>query len=497
MFAVDTRCYNARAMSVSAQVADFISRTGMLKAQQTVIVGVSGGADSLCLLDCLHRLQYPLILAHLDHQLRPQSQDEAAFCRRMAERYGIPAVIEAEDVRSYADRGHSLEEAARVLRYRFLVRTAKEHGSAVIATGHTADDQVETILMHFLRGAGPSGLGGMLPSAALDDWVDVPDGKGIALVRPLLELTREQTNAHCVALGLEPIQDPSNRDPAFFRNRLRHELLPELETYNPGVRQALLRTGHVMSAVAKLQKDLVREAWPHAVTSAGDKALLLRIGPMLDLPLAIQRALIRHAVMSLDPNLRDLGFEHIARSIEFISARKTGSRQAVIGDLELLHMGDEALLWQPGSKVAFAGFPQMRTQRPRSIKVPGRVKLAQGWELVSTAGKLAAGGQKRLLAEAGENRVFLDADRLEGGLRVRTIEPGDRIQPLGMKGRIKAAELFVNEHIPQPVRPMWPMVVDERQIVWIAGIRMSHSVGLTKDSSRYVELSLVRAESET
>ena len=247
-------------MDASARVADFISRTGMLKAKQPVIVGVSGGADSLCLLDCLHRLRYSLVLAHFDHQLRADSGEDADFCREMAERYGIQAAIEAGDVRAFADQGRSLEEAARLLRYRFLARTANKHGATVIATGHTADDQVETILMHFLRGSGPSGLSGMLPSTALDDWVDIPEGEGVDLIRPLLELTRAQTSGHCREQGLAPIEDSTNQDPSFFRNRLRHELLPELETYNPGVRNVLLRTGHVMSAIAQLHKDLVRSS---------------------------------------------------------------------------------------------------------------------------------------------------------------------------------------------------------------------------------------------
>jgi len=168
-------------MDVSALVADFIARFDLLDAKQKVIVGVSGGTDSLCLLDCLHRLGYPLVLAHLDHQLRSDSDTDADFCRRMAERYGIPVAVEAADVRGFADGGHSLEEAARLLRYRFLVRMAEDFNTNMIATGHTADDQVETILMHFMRGAGPSGLRGMLPATVLDDWVDVPEGDGVML----------------------------------------------------------------------------------------------------------------------------------------------------------------------------------------------------------------------------------------------------------------------------------------------------------------------------
>jgi len=481
-------------MDVSALVADFIARFDLLDAKQKVIVGVSGGTDSLCLLDCLHRLGYPLVLAHLDHQLRSDSDTDADFCRRMAERYGIPVAVEAADVRGFADGGHSLEEAARLLRYRFLVRMAEDFNTNMIATGHTADDQVETILMHFLRGAGPSGLRGMLPATVLDDWVDVPEGDGVMLIRPLLELTREHTAAHCKQQGLTPIQDPSNADPAFFRNRLRHELLPDLETYNPGVRKAILRTGSVMSAIVQMQDNQIREAWPQVVSRAGVKAFMLRVEPLLALPLAMQRALLRKALMIINPSLRDIGFEQVSRGIALIAAGKTGNRQAVIGNLELLHMGGDALLWEPGSDVAFLQFPQLKSDEPQDLKVPGMMVLAEGWELSAAGGKLTPAGKKRILHNNSKYRVFLDANCVEGDLSVRAWAPGDRIQPLGMKGRTKIADVFVNEHIPQPVRSMWPLVVDGHQIVWVAGVRMAHGVRLTENSDQFIELAIIRPE---
>lgn len=483
-------------MDVHAQVAEFISRNRLLDDKQKVIVGVSGGADSLCLLDCLHRLRYALVLAHLDHQLRPESENEAKFCQQIAQDYGIPAVIEAADVRKFADAGRSLEEAARILRYRFLARVAKAQQAYTIATGHTADDQVETILMHFLRGAGPDGLHGMLPRTMLDDWIDVPEAGGIELVRPLLEITGEQTLAHCEAIGLQPIMDPSNEDPGFLRNRLRHELLPELETYNPNIRNALIRTGHLMADVADLQKEIVDEIWPEVATEAGENAVLLRVDSLLSKPVATQRALFRHAAGRLAPELRDISFEQIARWLAFVTERQTGSRQAMIGNLEMQHMGDEVLLWKPGSDVSFQRFPQLEGDQPSTLEVPGTLQLADGWTLKTTVGEITQGGHQRMMLESSKMRVFIDADKISGKLKARFWEWGDRIQVLGMKGRTKVAEIFVNEHVPQLLRARWPLVVDENQIVWVSGVRMAHSVRLTKSSKRYIELRLDRTESD-
>jgi tRNA(Ile)-lysidine synthase len=483
-------------METVARVADYIARTGILAPGGRVVVGVSGGTDSLCLLDCLHRLGYSLVLAHLDHRIRPESGEEAESCLRAAQTYAIPAEIGVEDVRAFAEGGYSLEEAGRLLRYRFLARTAKKHGCHVIATGHTADDQAETILMHFLRGSGPDGLRGMLPSARLDDWVGIPEGAGVTLVRPLLGLQREQTLAHCLENGLEPIQDPSNEDQAFFRNRLRQSLLPELETYNPGIRDVLLRTGQVMAAIAEHQEEEVDDAWPEVVEHVGERALRLRMAFLRELPQAIQRALMRRAIWSLKPLLRDVGFEQVARALHFLHGRDSGRRQALVGDLELLRMGEDVLLWAPGSEVSFSDWPQLHSRKQVMLEVPGKVDLAMGWQIVASRTTVSPDGLKGLVEKAGKSRVFLDGELLKGKLHVRGIKAGDRIRPLGMKGRMKVADLYVNEGIPQPVREKWPLVMHRRQIVWVAGLRMAEAARLTEESRKVVELRLVGVEGE-
>jgi tRNA(Ile)-lysidine synthase len=487
--------YNASAMDVHAQVADFIHRNNLLEKSQKVIVGVSGGADSLCLLDCLHRLRFDLVLAHLDHQIRPESGAEADYCRQIAKRFGIPAAMGSADVPSYAGGGRSLEEASRLLRYRHLAQVAKSYETNLIATGHTADDQVETILMHFLRGAGASGLRGMLPKTSMDEWVGVPEGKGKWLVRPLLEITREQTVAHCRGQGLEPIHDPSNEDLSYFRNRLRHNLLPELETYNPSIRKTLLRTGHVMAAIADLQRAIVDEVWPQLVTEAGEHALLLQVEALLSRPIAVQRAVLRRGVLSLMQDIRELGFEQVDRGLAFAATGRKGSRYTIVGDLELLHMGQDALLWKRGSDVSFPQFPQVAKARRRKIKIPGEVKLANGWLLKAGAAEMVGEGIESIMQQANEQRVFLDADKIDGALQLRSWEQGDRIQVLGMKGRAKVSDIFINEKVPQPVRRKWPVVVDDGQIVWVAGIRMAHGVRLTQHSRRTIELRLEEPES--
>ncbi|MFH2040471.1 MAG: tRNA lysidine(34) synthetase TilS, partial [Chloroflexota bacterium] len=195
-----------------------------------ILVGVSGGPDSLCLLDVLVKAKRPVIVAHFNHLLRPESDQEAEHVKHMAQHYGLPFVTGSQDVKAFASKnGFSLEEAARKLRYRFLFAQAHKLGAMVIAVAHQADDQVETVLMHFLRGAGLNGLKGMIPVTLLPEF-----DPEIRLIRPLLRTWRKDIEAYCETHKLDTVEDLTNLDQTYFRNRLRHSLIPTMETYNPG-----------------------------------------------------------------------------------------------------------------------------------------------------------------------------------------------------------------------------------------------------------------------
>ncbi|MFT3892449.1 MAG: tRNA lysidine(34) synthetase TilS [Anaerolineales bacterium] len=196
-----------------------------LTKDRPIVVGVSGGPDSLCLMGVLRNAGYRLIIAHFNHKLRPDSDADANVVEQTAARLNIVSVIENGDVRGFADSEKiSIEEAARTLRYRFLMEQARRFRAQAVAVGHTADDQVETVLMHFLRGAGLAGLKGMTHCTVIKTFdPEVP------IVRPLLDVWREETVVYCAANGLRPRHDPSNASLDFFRNRMRHLLIPALE----------------------------------------------------------------------------------------------------------------------------------------------------------------------------------------------------------------------------------------------------------------------------
>ena len=477
-------------MDTYQQVADFIYQERLLQPGQRLVAGVSGGPDSLCLLDCLSQLGYQIIVAHLDHQLRPESAEEATFVQQVAQAYGVPAVIGRWDVGAKAGPGGSIEEAARLARYRFLVQVAKEHGVELIATGHTADDQVETILMHFLRGAGPSGLRGMLPSTPLKSWVGIPNSAGITLIRPLLDTTREQTQAHCTAIDLEPRSDPSNLDQTYTRNRLRHHLIPILESYNPGVRRVLRRTGQVMAGEAELVASLVADRWPEVVRRGGEGVFVIRVASFLEQPIALQRALIREVISRLRPTLRDVGFEAVERTLDFITDPQRGRRQTLVGELEIIHFSDEVVVREPDGSIQYPDFPQLISDRRRKLSIPGRLQLTNDWFLEATIEPLNAVRRRELINEGNPRVIAVDEISVDASLAIRPRKPGDRIRPLGMGGSVKVSDLLVNQHIPQPARARWPLVVCGDHILWVVGLRMSNDFRLTNTTKRAIVLHL-------
>src|SRR5919108_3943031 len=232
-----------------------------LNKDQPIIAGVSGGPDSLCLMSVLRKSGYHAIVAHFNHKLRPDADADANIVEQTAARLNLASVIESGDVRAYADQEKlSIEEAARTMRYRFLMAQARRFQAQAVAVGHTADDQVETVLMHFIRGAGLVGLKGMSYRTLIHAF-----DPEIPIVRPLLDTWREATVVYCAANGFRPRHDPSNASVDFFRNRLRHLLIPTLESYNPRFREVIWRTSRSLAADFEILSEVLDEAWKRCV----------------------------------------------------------------------------------------------------------------------------------------------------------------------------------------------------------------------------------------
>ena len=446
-----------------------------------LVAAVSGGPDSLALLYALADLKeacrLALTVAHLDHALRPDSAADALFVARQAKTLGLPFRAERIDVAAYRrSRRLSLEQAAREVRYAFLARTAREVGAPAIALGHTADDQAETVLLHILRGSGLAGLRGM---SLLSPYM-APDGSGVQLFRPLLETTRQETEAFCGARGLAPRRDESNRSLRFVRNRLRWEVFPLLYKVNPSVREALLRLARAAALDLEHLEAGVEEAWPLvAEETAG--GLTLEKKAFASLHPALQRHLLRRAYAHLAGGTEGLLQAHVEAMASLLDG-PAGRRMALPGGVYLEAGHRQALLWRGPSYPC--PFPPLEGEHP--LQVPGETS-ERGWRV-----------QTELLSPPLNSlphdpfQAVLDAEAMGGPMALRPRRPGERFHPLGMEGPKKLQDFFVDAHVPRPWRERVPLVVSPRGIVWVVGWRIAHWARVTQNTRRILRLRFFR-----
>jgi tRNA(Ile)-lysidine synthase len=474
-----------------------------------VLVGVSGGPDSLCLLGILREAGYQVIVAHFNHRLRPEADLEARSVSELAKSQGLPFVTDGADVREYAEeKSLSLEEAARMLRYRFLFAAARKNAAQAVAVGHTADDQVETVLMHFLRGAGLSGLKGM----EYRTFLPVFDAH-IPLVRPLLSLWRTDTEAYCRLHNLEPHYDSSNADMAYFRNRLRHALIPELEKYNPRFKEALLRTAQVLqSDHAALQAE-VDAAWKDIVAGEGEGWVAFDRTGLTTLSRGLRGNLLRRAAGLLQPEDRDFGFEALERAVAFAD-EPAGGQIDLANGLYLFAEQGKIILATDAADLPVAQWPQVREKmvigdQGLGIRDKGPeskdqlsgsrdqssgsrescVELGNGWVLEVEE---RPGDDENWKGNADNWSAWLDADRLPPGeLELRPRQPGDVFAPLGMGGQTtKVQDYFINNKIPRRARAHWPLVCAGGQVLWVVGYRIAHPFRITEKTKQVLHLEI-------
>lgn len=448
---------------------------------QTILLGFSGGPDSLALLHALKALGVSVTAVHFDHALRSESAADAKRAEQLAAELGAPFIAERGDVNAYAtSAGLSIEEAARDLRYRFLFKVANQLGAQVVLTAHHADDQVETVLMHLLRGAGTSGLRGMAPRLFPNPWSET-----IPLVRPMLGIWRREIEQYCAQNQLDPIQDPSNQETTFFRNRLRHEVIPFLEQVSPGLKSRLHNSAEVLAGDHEVIQQLTRQAWTDCLAKRGADFLAFDRMAFLNEPLALQRGLLRRAVAELRPLERNLNFDAIERAVEAIKKPKGASADWLAG-LYLMVEGNQIWIADWNSELQIA-WPQAPTHA-LNLEVPSITPLDGGWRLEL---KLDSGMSS---TDQGDGyQAWLDAEVGEE-LILRRRRPGDRFQPLGMaSGSLKLSDFMINEKMPKRARAGWPLVCKGAEIVWVPGYRLADTYRLREQSRRTLHLQLAKS----
>ena len=485
------------------KVIAYIDRHQLFPAEGMIVVGVSGGADSLCLLHLLKQIcgpgrRYPgisLHAAHLNHMLRgEESEQDARVVAQLMDNWAMPCTLGAIDVRTLAQaEKRSLEDAARVARYRFLRAIAK---GARIAVAHHADDQVETLVLHWLRGSGLSGMVGMPPRQQ-------------DIIRPLLEITHAETLAYCAEHHITPVEDNSNNDPRFLRNRIRHAVIPLLQELNPGIRHTLLRNAEVVRVDLDWLETQVDTHWNETVISEQKTEIKLDTHALLKLPLSLQRHLLRRATALICEGQSPLEPRHLSL-IEHLLALSKSSLQA-----RELHLQQHVHAHFQAGELTFrlqAAIPEAEPVSTNivgiTLPIPGEVLLSgTPWrvraEVISDNQKGSIGqalSQENwpvlwsLLEPPTARAVYIDGTAVGAHLLVRTRRPGDRIQPLGMLGEKKVQDVFIDNHIPREIRATTPLFFADTRCLWVAGACLDHRVRLTSQTRLMFRLSITAAE---
>lgn len=491
---------NRRAIStLESRARKFILDNGLALAPRPLIIGVSGGPDSLSLLYALHRLSPKLGLdlhvAHFNHGLRgPASDSDAAFVKDQAEGLGLPLSLTKECVKSRPKgHSHSLEEQAREARYNFLARVVHERKALGVAVAHTADDQAETILLHLIRGAGLRGLGGMRPVSGPTSTF----GLHFTLFRPLLDVTRAQTEAYCHALGLEPRLDHTNLLPETLRNRVRLELLPQLRQYNPRISDSLLRLAESTSLDLSFIQSQVDEIAPNLVEHF-DSGLSISRSKLSDIHPALRRRVLSCALESLYGGPTDVVGAHVT-SLESLVTGDTGREldfpngiHASLGYYNLVLTGRPIL--PPSLRSQVQGPPTRESialpDEPQAIALPGQISIP-GWRITATIEEPVSDSR-----DLGPYTALFDLDRLSGPITVRRRRNGDRFTPLGMSGSKKLQDFLTDAKVPQPHRDSIPIVLSGEKIIWVVEHRPAEHSKITATTRRGLRLQFEKTESD-
>jgi len=473
---------------MSNRIEESISSAGDFSSGDRVLAAVSGGADSMALLcaleTCAESLGITLCAAHFDHQLREDSANDREFVESFCKSRGIECFSDTKDVGSLArEHGETIEEAARRHRYGFLEETAQRIDAAWIATGHTRNDQTETILMRVLRGAGVRGLSG------------IPRRRG-RIVRPLLGVPRDDTVAYCREHGVAFVEDPSNRDVRYTRNRIRHEVLPQLRHAFPDVDANLLRLAHnAADALAHVRRD-TNPLLNHAAREERDGVWVVDTRAIEHLDELARHVFFADLLverMDCECDAGRVHYEHLGAMSR--PGFPSGHMLSLPGIT--VRREHETLVFFPGVRHPDEA---ARTTPRQELECPGNTTLPQGEvevAIVPNDGSRDLRAPARFRHHSSETGgtqtsavAYFALESLQLPLVVRSPGPGDRMRPFGMDGHKKLSDIFVDRKIPARERGSVLVVADQEEIMWLVGIATSETARVVPETSSVVQMTV-------
>jgi len=449
-----------------------IARHKMINRGDHVVVAVSGGPDSVCLLDILNELKtdlgIQLIVAHFNHGLRPdEDENETGFVETLALFFGLP--FETKRASNIMEGSFSTEEEARHARYQFLEEVKERFSARKIAVGHNLDDQAETVLMRLLRGSGTSGLAGIPPCR---------DNK---IIRPLLEVTRPEIMSWLEWKKLKYISDSSNHEMRYLRNRIRAELVPLLKKYQPRIVEILGQTARIMRNDEALLEANARD-WVQKKSRTGKTGgIEISLPQFIKIHDALKNRVIRYVLKTLGGNLRRVSLRHIEAVIRVAKNKKPQTK---------IFLPNRIILKRVYETLVFSRIEHETTQDfCYFLDRPGVFYLEDLGFTISLTEM-----EKQEITDMGASlwTSFLDASQLSYPLMIRNFRQGDRFVPLGMSGRKKLKDFFIDLKIPSEKRKEIPILAHQNMPVWICGLRLDDGVKIKATTKKVLKVELIK-----
>jgi len=459
-----------------------IEEEKLLQPQEKVIVGVSGGADSLFLLEALSQLKpllgIELVIAHLNHGLRGWEADrDEEFVRNLAQAKKLKFYSQKIQLKNLKG---SLEEQARWARYQFFTKVAQKEDTLLVALAHQADDQIETVLLNLLRGSGLRGTLGM------DYKTKMKIGeKEFIILRPLLDIWRAEIEGYLKKRGLSWRTDQSNFDLRFKRNQIRHQLIPALEKINPRFKKIFLaqlkkRRQAYLKRQSRIEKIYFSLRHPFDQRIFVPPSLALDLGKFLSLSQEVQREVLRRAIWELFSHLRGFERTHFQEMINFLKKPKPGCWKQFPHHLIIYKNYDHFIL---------------TTQKPRVLSLERTKVKIPGLTLIGQEDKI----KTQLVKNPKPNSqftIFVDYDKVKDGLWIESVKEGDYFYPEKFEGKKKISDYFIDLKIPRLERGCWPLLKTAKgEIVWVCGLRADRRFSPTNQSSKFLKISYQKGKS--
>ncbi|MCP4253151.1 MAG: tRNA lysidine(34) synthetase TilS [Candidatus Scalindua sp.] len=472
-------------LQLRKQVAGVIREYNLFSANDRVLIGVSGGPDSVALLSLTYNTSRnnppysEIFIAHLNHSIRDRESDEdEQYVTALAEKYGAPLITEKRDIIEIArKRKISLEEAARDERYNFFESAAEKIGANVIAVGHNADDNAETILHRIIRGTGIIGVSGIRPKRKLTPI------STISLVRPLLFTWRKDITAYLEEENLSYRIDSTNIEKDKLRNRIRLELIPHLEeNYNAKIKKSLSMLGETALRNCDYLEAKVKALFEDVLVNRKSslETIALDINKLSESPQILQQMIIKEAIVRLDIPLKKLSNRNYKDILKTLNSRKTSAINVIKQYLNVRREGNELYL----SKNRYCA-EETPVISETEIKVPGETEIVDMSGRVKTEIRVIENG---FLEEFKLNKTndeeAVDYDKISMPLTVRTRKPGDRFQPIGSRGTKKIKDFFIDNKVPVMERDTVPIVTMNGQPVWIVGFRIDERIRVSRETTK-------------